>query len=70
MPSAASGACWPSALIPKDVWHWHGTTPVADGAHTSIKPHAETIWSGAPATEQAEYDLYADWPRWLAGVSR
>ena len=57
-------------VVPKDVWHWHGATPVADGAHFSIKPHADTTWSGAPAAEQAEYDAYADWARWLAGRRR
>ena len=57
-------------VIPQDVWHWHGATPLGDAAHYSIKPHADTTWSGAPAAEQAEYDAYVDWPRWLAGVSR
>ena len=57
-------------VVPKDVWHWHGATPVADGAHFSIKPHADTTWSGAPAAEQAEYDAYAEWARWLEGLRR
>lgn len=57
-------------VVPKGVWHWHGATPLADAAHFSIKPHADTTWAGAPATDQAEYDAYADWTRWLAGVRR
>ena len=57
-------------VIPRDVWHWHGATPLGDAAHFSIKQHSETTWSGAPAGEQAEFDAYVDWGRWLAGVRK
>lgn len=56
-------------VIPKEVWHWHGATPILDGAHFSIKPHADTRWGGAPPEEQAEFDAYGDWQSWLAGAS-
>ena len=48
--------------------HWHGATPHGDAAHFSIKPHTETTWGGAPAHEQAEFDTYADWATWVAGL--
>lgn len=57
-------------VIPKDVWHWHGATPLGDAAHFSIKQYSETTWGGAPAGEQAEFDAYADWAAWVAGVRR
>lgn len=57
-------------VLEAGVWHWHGATPLGAAAHFSIKPHADTTWGGAPAAEQAEFDAYADWAAWVAGVTR
>ena len=57
-------------VIPKDVWHWHGATPLGDGCHLSVKPHGPGEWGVPPPEEQAEFDAYADWDAWLAGVER
>lgn len=57
-------------VVPKDVWHWHGATPHADGAHFSIKPHGPTTWGGAPAEEQLEFDAYVDWAGWARTARR
>ena len=59
-----------SIVVPAGVWHWHGATPLCDGAHLTIKQYSKTHWGGAPAEEQPEFDAYADWTAWAAGVTR
>lgn len=57
-------------VIPKGIWHWHGATPLGEAAHLTIKTYSQTTWGGAPAGEHPEFEAYADWATWAAGVRR
>lgn len=57
-------------VVPAGIWHWHGATPLGDACHLTIKQYSTTHWGGAPAEEQPEFDAYADWVSWAAGVTR